>query len=88
MSEVSDGAVCVVDRCTLATLDRLGPACSVKATLVIELMSIAICPWCWVAKQRLDREIAALAPDVRASVRWRPFALNPEIPKAADHVSG
>jgi predicted DsbA family dithiol-disulfide isomerase len=30
----------------------------------------------------LDSAIAPLAPDVTASVTWRPFELNPEMPKA------
>jgi predicted DsbA family dithiol-disulfide isomerase len=46
------------------------------------VISDAICPWCWVAKRRLDRVIAALSPYVAASVTWRPFELNPEMPKA------
>jgi predicted DsbA family dithiol-disulfide isomerase len=44
------------------------------------VISDAICPWCWIAKRRLDRAIAAIAPDVTASLIWRPFELNPEMP--------
>src|SRR5450755_3714500 len=58
------------------------PVTSAKATLAIEVISDAICPWCWVAKRRLGRAIAALAPAMTASVTWRPFELNPEMPKA------
>src|SRR5471032_674067 len=82
MNDVLEGAVCGVDGCTQAALDRFGSASGAKATLAIEVISHAICPWCWVAKRRLDRAIAALAPDVTASVTWRPFELNPETPKA------
>jgi predicted DsbA family dithiol-disulfide isomerase len=46
------------------------------------VISDAICPWCWIAKRRLDRAIAALAPDVTATVTWHPFELNPQMPKA------
>ena len=53
-----------------------------KATLPLEVISDAICPWCWVAKRRLDRALAALAPGIMASVTWRAFELNPDIPKA------
>ena len=53
-----------------------------KATLAIEVISDAICPWCWVAKRRLDHAITALSPDITASVAWLPFELNPEMPKA------
>jgi predicted DsbA family dithiol-disulfide isomerase len=82
MEDVLEGAVCGVDGCTPAALDHVDPASRAKATLAIEVISDAICPWCWVAKRRLDRVIAALSPDVAASVTWRPFELNPDIPKA------
>src|SRR6266851_2994396 len=82
MSDHFEGAVCGVDGCTPAALDHFEPASGAKATLAIEVISDAICPWCWVAKRRLERAIAALAPDVTASVTLRPFELNPEMPKA------
>ena len=82
MDEVLEGAVCGVDGCAPTALDHVDPASGAKATLAIEVISDAICPWCWVAKRRLDRVIAALSPHVAASVTWRPFELNPEMPKA------
>jgi predicted DsbA family dithiol-disulfide isomerase len=82
MSEVLEGALCGVDGCGPATSDHFGPASGAKATLAIEVISDAICPWCWVAKRQLESAIAALAPDVSASITWRPFELNPEMPKA------
>src|SRR6266404_1425363 len=82
MSEVLEGAVCGVDGCAPTALDHFGKASNATATLAIEVISDAICPWCWVAKRRLESAIAALAPDVTASVTWRPFELNPEMPKA------
>jgi predicted DsbA family dithiol-disulfide isomerase len=82
MSEVLDGAICGIDGCTPASSDRFGPASGAKATLAIEVISNAICPWCWVAKRRLESAIAALAPEITATVTWRPFELNPEMPKA------
>jgi len=80
MSEVLEGAVCGVDGCSPAALDHFRPAAGAKATLALEVISDAICPWCWIAKRRLDRAIAAIAPDVTASLIWRPFELNPEMP--------
>ncbi len=53
-----------------------GPALS------LEVISDAICPWCWIGKHRLDRAIAALAPEIDVEVTWRPFELNPDMPKA------
>src|ERR1700726_1851714 len=69
-------------RCSPAAFDQVGPAPGAKVTLAIEVISDAICPWCWVAKRRLESAIKALAPDVKASVTWRPFELNPGMPKA------
>jgi predicted DsbA family dithiol-disulfide isomerase len=82
MDDVLEGAVCGIDGCTPAAFDQVGPASGAKATLAIEVISDAICPWCWVAKRRLDRALEALAPDITASVTWRPFELNPGMPKA------
>src|ERR1700737_3577158 len=81
MSEVLEGVACGVDGCTPLALDPFRPAAGAKGAVAIEVISDAICPWCWVAKRRLDSAIAAIAPDVMASVRWRPFELNPEMPK-------
>jgi predicted DsbA family dithiol-disulfide isomerase len=82
MDDVLEGAVCGIDGCAPAAFDQAGPASGAKATLVVEVISDAICPWCWVAKRRLDRALEALAPDITASVTWRPFELNPGMPKA------
>ncbi len=82
MSEVLEGAVCGVDECAPTALDHFGKESNATATLAIEVISDAICPWCWLAKRRLDRAIAALAPDITPTVTWRPFELNPEMPKA------
>jgi predicted DsbA family dithiol-disulfide isomerase len=82
MDDVLEGAVCGIDGCTPAAFDQVGPASGAKATLAIEVISDAICPWCWVAKRRLNRALAALAPYITSSVTWRPFELNPGMPKA------
>jgi predicted DsbA family dithiol-disulfide isomerase len=82
MSDVLEGAVCGVDGCAPAASDHYGRASGATASLAIEVISDAICPWCWVAKRRLGRAIASLAPAMTASVTWRPFELNPEMPKA------
>src|ERR1700730_16021756 len=83
MDDVLEGAVCGIDGCVPAAFGQAGPASGAKATLAIEVISDAICPWCWVAKRRLDRALEALAPDITASVTWRPFELNPGCPRRA-----
>ncbi|MCF4165081.1 DsbA family oxidoreductase [Zavarzinia compransoris] len=45
----------------------------------IEIVSDAVCPWCWIGKRRLDRAMAAL-PDIAVERLWRPFMLNPDMP--------
>ena len=46
----------------------------------IDVVSDVVCPWCFVGKRRLEQAIA-LAPDVPASIFWRPFQLDGTIPK-------
>jgi predicted DsbA family dithiol-disulfide isomerase len=50
-------------------------------TVAIEIISDAICPWCWVAKRRLETALKALSPEIAANISWRPFELNPGMPK-------
>jgi predicted DsbA family dithiol-disulfide isomerase len=52
---------------------------SVKA-IEIEVVSDVICPWCFLGKRRLDKAIALL-DDINVEVNWRPFYLDPSIPK-------
>ena len=53
-----------------------------KRAFDVQVVSDVICPWCWVGKRRLEKAIALLGPDARAKVTWRPFQLNPSMPKA------
>src|ERR1700738_2706497 len=54
MSEVLEGAVCGIDGCTPAASDHFGLASDAKATLLIEVISDAICP-CQAATGLRDR---------------------------------
>ena len=47
--------------------------------LKIEVYSDVVCPWCYVGKRRLERALTEFGGDVR--VTWRPFQLNPTMPK-------
>ena len=49
------------------------------APITIDVVSDAVCPWCYLGQKRLDEALAA-APEVEASVRWRPYQLDPTIP--------
>lgn len=48
----------------------------------IDIVSDAICPWCYIGKRQLERALAALtAEGLQFSVHWNPFQLNPDMPK-------
>jgi predicted DsbA family dithiol-disulfide isomerase len=46
----------------------------------IDIVSDTVCPWCFIGKRRLARALA-LRPDVPVQVFWRPYRLDPTIPK-------
>jgi predicted DsbA family dithiol-disulfide isomerase len=50
-------------------------------TMTIDIYSDVVCPWCYVGKRRLERALAQLNDSVKAQIRWRPFQLNPTMPK-------
>src|ERR1700685_1425092 len=50
--------------------------------LQVEVISDVICPWCFIGKRRLEKAIAALDGQHSVRVRWLPFQLNPQMPKA------
>jgi predicted DsbA family dithiol-disulfide isomerase len=48
--------------------------------LSIQVVSDPVCPWCYIGKRRLDQALA-LRPELQAEVSWRPFQLNPDMPR-------
>src|SRR3954464_9366315 len=48
--------------------------------LKIDIVSDVVCPWCYIGKRRIE-DALALVPDVPVEVRWRPFFLNPWVPR-------
>jgi predicted DsbA family dithiol-disulfide isomerase len=46
----------------------------------IDVVSDVICPWCYIGKRHLEAAIGS-RPDVAVEVRWRPFQLNPDMPR-------
>lgn len=59
------------------------PARSAAGTLArIDIVSDAICPWCWIGKRHLEGALSRLADEgERFEVHWRPFQLNPDMPR-------
>ena len=52
------------------------------AGLRIDIVSDAICPWCYIGKRQLERALGTLAQEgLHFSVHWNPFQLNPDMPK-------
>jgi predicted DsbA family dithiol-disulfide isomerase len=53
-----------------------------ERTMLIEMYSDVICPWCFVGKRRLERALEAAGYAQQAHIAWRPFQLNPTMPKS------
>ena len=50
-------------------------------TMNIEIYSDLICPWCYIGKRRMEAGLKLLGPEVTPKIVWRPFQLNPDMPK-------
>jgi len=46
----------------------------------IDVISDTVCPWCFIGKRRLMRAMA-MRPNIAFDVKWRPYRLDPTIPK-------
>jgi predicted DsbA family dithiol-disulfide isomerase len=51
-----------------------------NAELPIDVVSDVVCPWCFIGKRRLEKAIA-LKPEIPVTVRYRPYFLNPWVPR-------
>jgi predicted DsbA family dithiol-disulfide isomerase len=51
-----------------------------KARLSIEVVHDLVCPWCYLGTRRLMRTIRR-RPDLMVELTWRPFLLNPDMPR-------
>ena len=52
----------------------------VQTAVPIDVVSDVVCPWCFIGKRRLEKAIA-LNPEIPVAVRWRPYFLNPWVPR-------
>ena len=61
-----------------------------RARLAIEVVYDLVCPWCFLGVRRLLRTLHR-RPDVLSEITWRPFLLNPDMPRAgmsrADYIT-
>ena len=51
-----------------------------KARLSVEVVHDLVCPWCYLGTRRLVRTIRR-RPDLLVDLVWRPFLLNPDMPR-------
>ena len=49
--------------------------------MIIDIVSDTVCPWCYIGKRKLEAALATRS-DVEVQVGWKPFQLNPEMPRA------
>jgi predicted DsbA family dithiol-disulfide isomerase len=47
----------------------------------IDFISDTVCPWCFIGKRRLGRAMA-MRPNIPFTVRYRPYRLDPNVPRA------
>ncbi len=50
------------------------------AAMPIHIVSDVVCPWCYIGKRRLEKALE-IRPDIAVEVRWRPYFLNPWVPR-------
>jgi predicted DsbA family dithiol-disulfide isomerase len=48
--------------------------------ITVDIVSDAICPWCFIGKRRFEQALAQAPQDVEVLVAWRPYQLNPDMP--------
>ncbi len=80
-----DGAACGIDGCgtTVRKTHRQQESgeTSSAARHELTIVSDVICPWCFVAKKNLERALDLLPNRRDYSIVWRPYELNPGMPK-------
>ncbi len=56
--------------------------------ITVDIVSDAICPWCFIGKRRFERALADAPAGLEVAIAWRPFQLNPDMPpEGADRQS-
>jgi predicted DsbA family dithiol-disulfide isomerase len=51
-------------------------------SLIIEIYSDLICPWCYIGRRRLGEALRRLEFGEPPNIIWRPFELNPDLPNS------
>ncbi len=82
--KLPEGAACGPDGCEVPAEAGAGPSLPTTPAALsrIDVISDAICPWCWVGKRNLEAALELLAAEGEAfEVHWHPFQLNPDMPR-------
>jgi predicted DsbA family dithiol-disulfide isomerase len=58
-----------------------------SAQMRIDIYSDTVCPWCFLGKRRFELAVAQ-RPHYEPRVTWRPFELNPDLPREGVERSG
>src|ERR1700733_8992212 len=53
---------------------------SAPVSVHADVVSDVVCPWCFIGKRRLENALE-LVPDIAVDINWRPYFLNPWIPR-------
>ena len=73
---------CTDDGCEISTT-QVGALPGETSLMRLDVVSDAICPWCYVGKRHMERALEILRPEgIRFDVHWNPFQLNPDMPLA------
>lgn len=51
-------------------------------TVLIEMISDLVCPWCWLGLRRLQAAVEEVRGELDVQVLYRPFQLDPTIPES------
>lgn len=82
MNEITENPACGMESCTAVPDEsRVATHVSEPRHLRIDIVSDAICPWCYVAKRHLERAMPTLLLHFELHIHWHPFQLNPVMPK-------
>jgi predicted DsbA family dithiol-disulfide isomerase len=60
--------------------DSVSDEIETPGSVQIDVVSDVVCPWCYIGKRRLEMA-TALVPDITVAINWRPYFLNPWIPR-------
>jgi predicted DsbA family dithiol-disulfide isomerase len=78
---IDAGAVCGPDGCDIPATEVAPPVEAQGPGTRIDIVSDAICPWCYIGKRQLERALSVLGGEgLGFAVQWNPFQLNPDMP--------